>query len=221
MKAAIDVLHRKLQTIVNTKAVPKIQLAQDRTAVGAMLSQIFPVRDAWLAVRPDQDRACAQWLQRVGQRFMLLEGRLSAQEVLDLDYEVRYPPRDDDDDGDGDGAADVSSDEAASSSDSLDDTALMPGQSDALNAIAAGAERGKKLSVSKRLKSKLKAKAAKPNTAAPLSPAKSPPRVKKPASKSRRTSAVDAVTEAVVEAPPPIAAPQVQSFPAVVRAKFE
>lgn len=219
MKAAIDVLHRKLQTIVNTKAVPKIQLAQDRTAVGAMLSQIFPVRDAWLAVRPDQDRACAQWLQRVGQRFMLLEGRLSAQEVLDLDYEVRYPPRDDDDDG-GDGAADVSSDEAASSSDSLDDTALMPGQSDALNAIAAGAERGKKLSVSKRLKTKLKAKAAKPNTAAPLSPAKSPPRVKKTATKSRRTSAVDAVTEAVVEAPQ-IAAPQVQSFPAVVRAKFE
>jgi hypothetical protein len=70
----------------------KLQLANS-PVLGEIVSALFPVRASLLALQVPSRTSMAPVVKRLGERFMLIEGRLSAEAVVALDEVVRRPPR--------------------------------------------------------------------------------------------------------------------------------
>jgi membrane protein involved in colicin uptake len=70
----------------------KLQLVNS-PVLGEFISSLFPVRASLLALQVPSRTGMAPAVKRLGERFMLIEGRLSAEAVVALDEIVRRPPR--------------------------------------------------------------------------------------------------------------------------------
>jgi hypothetical protein len=70
----------------------KLELVRS-DALGACVSALFPVRPSLLALQHPSRSDMAAVVRQLGERYMLIEGRMSAEAVLALSDVVRRPPR--------------------------------------------------------------------------------------------------------------------------------
>lgn len=94
----VEKLRRRLVSLVEATErssydyAVKLQLANS-PMLGEIVSALFPVRASLLALQMPSRTSMAPLIKRIGERFMLIEGRLSAEAVVALDEVVRRPPR--------------------------------------------------------------------------------------------------------------------------------